>query len=59
MTDRPPRRFAKGGGILLALGAIVGAMAGGYQGQPSLGLLIGLAAGTALAIAAWLRDRAR
>lgn len=59
MTDQPPRRSPLGGGILLALGAIIGAFAGGYQGQPSLGLVIGLAAGAALAIAAWVRDRAR
>lgn len=57
-TPPPPRRMM-GGGLLLALGALIGAFAGASQGQPSLGLIVGLAGGVALATAVWLRDRAR
>lgn len=59
MNEPSPRRTTIGGGFLVALGTIVGAFAGANVGQPSLGLLIGLGVGTALAFAVWLRDRAR
>lgn len=55
----PKRRMTMGGGVLLALGAIAGAFAGASQGQPSLGLIVGLVGGAGLAVAVWLRDRAR
>lgn len=59
MNDPTPRRATIGGGFLVALGTIVGAFAGANVGQPSLGLLIGLGVGAALALAIWWRDRAR
>lgn len=45
------------GGVWIALGAILGSIGGLYAGQPSLGLLAGLAAGGAAALVMWLRDR--
>ncbi|MBA3879005.1 MULTISPECIES: hypothetical protein [Sphingomonas] len=59
MTTRPQRPAPMAGGVLIAIGAIVGAFVGATQGQPSFGFLLGLAAGIALATAVWLRDRAR
>ena len=43
----------------IAIGAIVGTVAGALSGQPSIGLLGGFAAGVAIAIVIWLRDRRR
>lgn len=47
------------GGAAIALGAIGGVIIGSSQGQPSLGLLAGTGLGIAIAIAVWLRDKAR
>lgn len=46
-----------GMGALIALLIMGGAIIGGIMGQPSLGLLIGLAIGVAAAVAMWLRER--
>ena len=46
-----------GGGVFIAIGAIVGVFAGGFLGQPSAGLLAGLALGTAAALIVWLKGR--
>ncbi len=46
-----------GGGVWIALGAIGGSVAGLYAGQPSLGLLAGLAVGGAIAALMWVRSR--
>lgn len=46
-----------GGGIAIAILAIVGALVGGARGQPSAGLLLGVAAGALLAGIVWLIDR--
>lgn len=46
-----------GGGVFIAIGAIVGVFAGGYLGQPSAGLLAGLALGAAAALLVWLKGR--
>ncbi len=54
MTRPKPRQA---GGILLALGFTIGAVAGVLLGQPSAGLLIGGALGAALALLIWFRDR--
>lgn len=51
------RSSSGGGGILIALGPIIGAAAGFLVGEATPGFLIGLAAGIALAIAAWARGR--
>lgn len=53
-----PRNPA-GGGVFIALGAVVGVVAGHFQGQPSAGLIAGLAGGAAIALLVWLRDRMR
>lgn len=47
------------GGVLIAIGAIGGAVAGLFLGEPSKGLLLGLGAGAGMAIAIWLIDRRR
>lgn len=54
-NDGPENR--NGGGVFIAIGAIVGVMAGGVMGQPSAGLLAGLALGTLAAVIIWLRGR--
>jgi hypothetical protein len=45
------------GGLFIALGAIGGTVVGLFAGQPSIGLLVGLAAGVAAAVVLWLRSR--
>ncbi|WP_188699486.1 hypothetical protein [Sphingomonas prati] len=50
----PPR---SGGGVFLALGAIVGAVAGMAMGQTTAGLLIGFGAGLSIALIQWLIQR--
>ncbi|MGB5483831.1 hypothetical protein [Parasphingorhabdus sp.] len=47
----------KGGGVFIAIGAIGGVFAGIYLGQPSAGLLAGLALGAAAALLVWLKGR--
>ncbi|NRD89441.1 hypothetical protein C8024_08250 [Sphingopyxis sp. BSNA05] len=46
-----------GGGIFIAIGAIAGAFIGGYMGQPSAGLLAGLALGVLAALLIWWQGR--
>lgn len=46
-----------GGGVFIALFSIIGVVAGGMLNQPTLGLLTGLAAGAALSVLLWLRER--
>lgn len=50
-------RPSAAGGVLVALGAIIGVVAGYVVREPSAGLVIGVATGIALAVAIWLRDR--
>lgn len=45
------------GGVFVALGAIIGVVVGKMQGQTSAGLLIGVAAGAAIAVLIWRRSR--
>lgn len=45
------------GGVFIALGGILGAVLGGFLGQPSIGLLVGLGLGVAIAFAIWLIER--
>jgi len=54
MASSPP---PAAGGFLVAVGILGGAAVGFAVGDPTRGLLIGLAAGTALAIAIWWRGR--
>jgi hypothetical protein len=53
--DRTPAA----GGIFLFLGPVAGAAYGAFVSQPIMGMLIGFAAGLALAIIVWLIDRSR
>lgn len=46
-----------GGGVFIAIGVMVGVFGGGYVGQPSAGLLAGLALGVLVALAIWWRGR--
>jgi len=55
--QQDPASGSSAGGIFLALGCIVGAVIGGFLGQPSLGFLIGLAAGALAATGTWLFNR--
>ena len=52
-------RSARGGGVLLALAILVGAVVGLYSRQPMIGLIAGLAAGLVLLGLLWLLDRRR
>lgn len=54
---RNNRNEPTGMGALIALLIMAGAIIGGLMGQPSLGLLAGLALGVAAAVAMWLRER--
>ena len=51
------RENRSGGGVFIALGAIVGAIGGGFLGQPSAGLLAGLAVGALAALLIWWQGR--
>jgi len=55
----PASPSPRAGGFVIAVGAIGGALVGTFTSQPSLGLVLGVAAGTAIAIAIWLADRRR
>ena len=46
-----------GAGAIIALLIMAGAIGGGLLGQPSIGLLAGVAAGVLIAVLLWLRDR--
>lgn len=54
-SDGPQNR--SGGGVFMAIGAIVGAIGGGLMGQPSAGLLAGLALGGLVALVIWWQGR--
>jgi NADH:ubiquinone oxidoreductase subunit 4 (subunit M) len=54
MSDRSS---PQAGGFLLALAILVGTVAGGLKGQPTIGLLAGLGIGLVAATALWLVDR--
>ena len=53
--NQPQNR--SGGGVFIAIGAIVGAIGGGLMGQASAGLLAGLALGALAALLIWWRGR--
>jgi LytS/YehU family sensor histidine kinase len=52
-------KYTQAAGSMLAISIIAGAVAGTIVGQPSVGFLVGLAAGVLLAILFWLNDRRR
>ena len=47
------------GGAFIAIAILIGAIAGGVSGQPTIGVLAGAAAGIAFALWIWRRDRKR
>jgi LytS/YehU family sensor histidine kinase len=52
-------RYTQAAGSVLAISIIAGAVAGVIVGQPSIGFLVGLAAGLLLVILFWLNERRR
>ena len=54
-----PGKGTQAGGSLLALSIIVGTIAGSVAGEPSMGFVVGAAAGVLIAVLLWLRDRKR
>ena len=52
-------RNTQAAGSVLAISIIAGAVAGVIVGQPSIGFLVGLAAGILLALLFWLNERRR
>lgn len=55
----PPFKPPMAGGVLIALGAIGGAMMGFLFGEATPGFLLGAGAGVALSLLIWARDRRR
>lgn len=55
--DEQNRNQGRAGGVFIALGAIAGAGIGVAYREPSLGLIMGLAGGGAVAILLWLANR--
>jgi hypothetical protein len=51
------RKDPTGAGAIIAFLIIGGAITGGLMGQPSIGLLAGVALGVLIALLLWLRDR--
>lgn len=56
-TENSQPRLA--GGIFVALGLLIGAIAGIALDQPSAGMVIGFGVGAAIAALIWLFDRKR
>ena len=52
MTEEP-RQGQFGGGIFLAIGPFAGLAIGTAGGEPTIGLLAGIAIGVVLALAVW------
>jgi UDP-N-acetylmuramyl pentapeptide phosphotransferase/UDP-N-acetylglucosamine-1-phosphate transferase len=58
MTDKKPPA-PRAAGAIIALGLLAGTLIGIFLNQPSLGFLVGLALGSAIAIGLWFMDRRR
>ena len=54
---RPIRHFSRAGGSLLAISIIAGTVAGTIARQPSIGFLVGVAAGVVMLGYVYLVDR--
>ncbi|RVT39888.1 hypothetical protein [Sphingobium algorifonticola] len=54
-----PNRNPTGAGAIIAFLAIGGVIGGGLLGQPTIGLLAGIAGGVGIAILLWWRERRR
>jgi hypothetical protein len=52
-------RYEQAGGSILAISIIAGTVAGVIVGQPSVGFLVGTAAGLLLLFLFWLNERRR
>jgi hypothetical protein len=52
-------RYTQAGGSILAISIIAGTVAGVIVGQPSIGFLVGAAAGLLLLSLFWLHERRR
>lgn len=52
-----PASTPRAGGFIIAAAIIVGALGGTIVGEPSAGVLIGLAAGVLAALLIWLKDQ--
>lgn len=59
MKDPNRAKPMTAGGFFIAALALAGVIAGGLMGQPTIGLLAGLAVGVAIAIAIWWTGRER
>lgn len=57
MASKPPRKTPLAGGLLIALGAMGGAVIGLFRGQPTIGLLVGVGIAAALSVLLWLVSR--
>lgn len=57
MTNSSDKPGPKAGGAIIALSILLGFGVGIGTGQPSLGVVGGFLAGTAIAVVIWLRDR--
>ncbi|WP_420145087.1 hypothetical protein [Sphingobium sp.] len=55
----PTGKNPTGGGAIIAFLILAGTIGGGFLGQPSIGLLVGTAAGIIIAVAMWLLERRR
>jgi hypothetical protein len=54
--SRPPHS-PQAGGMPIALGTLAGAVGGAILGEATIGLLVGLAIGSVIALWIWRRDR--
>jgi uncharacterized membrane protein len=57
MASKPPRKTPLAGGLLIAIGAIGGAVIGMVRGQPTIGLLVGVGIAAVLSVVLWLVSR--
>lgn len=48
---------AQAGGFIITTGILLGAIGGIVAGQPSIGFLVGLGLGIAIALLLWWKDR--
>lgn len=55
----PARRHRFGGGVFIAVGALLGAFAGGSRDEPVIGLLAGVGIGIVLAVLVWIVNSRR
>ncbi len=54
---RPSPRNPRAGGMPIALGTMIGVIAGALLGQTTIGFFVGLATGIAVAVLIWRNDR--